>query len=65
MLAYKNKDMPEGKGLVSVEDIAEEFWKKYGRNFFRCGWFRMCFVKLTRLLYKAIACVVVQSYAAV
>lgn len=35
ILAYKNKDVPVGGKLVSVEDIAEEFWKTYGRNFFR------------------------------
>ena len=36
MLAYKNKDVPVGGKLVSVEDIAVEFWTTYGRNFFRC-----------------------------
>lgn len=35
MLAYKNKDVPVGGQLVSVEDIAAEFWTTYGRNFFR------------------------------
>lgn len=35
MLAYKNKDVPQGGKLVSVEDIAVEFWNTYGRNFFR------------------------------
>eukprot|EP00878_Enallax_costatus_P002896 GHUV01003090.1.p1 GENE.GHUV01003090.1~~GHUV01003090.1.p1 ORF type:complete len:440 (+),score=170.70 GHUV01003090.1:566-1885(+) len=34
MLAYKNKDVPVGEKLVSVEDIATEFWNTYGRNFF-------------------------------
>jgi len=34
MLAYKNKDVPVGEQLVSVEDIASEFWSTYGRNFF-------------------------------
>ncbi len=33
MLAYKNKGS-SGK-LVSIEDIASEFWSTYGRNFFR------------------------------
>lgn len=32
MLAYKNKGS-SGK-LVSIEDIASEFWSTYGRNFF-------------------------------
>lgn len=35
ILAYKNKDVPEGQKLVSVEDVATEFWQTYGRNFFR------------------------------
>lgn len=35
ILAYKNKDVPEGGQLVTVEDIAAEFWTIYGRNFFR------------------------------
>jgi phosphoglucomutase len=35
LLAYKNKDVPVGGQLVSVEDIAAEFWGTYGRNFFR------------------------------
>jgi phosphoglucomutase len=35
MLAYKNKDVPVGGKLVTVEDIAAEFWGKFGRNFFR------------------------------
>eukprot|EP00879_Flechtneria_rotunda_P003197 GHRR01003420.1.p1 GENE.GHRR01003420.1~~GHRR01003420.1.p1 ORF type:complete len:351 (+),score=121.97 GHRR01003420.1:1765-2817(+) len=34
ILAYKNKDVPEGGKLVTVEDIASEFWNTYGRNFF-------------------------------
>jgi phosphoglucomutase len=34
ILAYKNKDVPVGGQLVSVEDVAEEFWNTYGRNFF-------------------------------
>jgi phosphoglucomutase len=34
MLAYKNKDVPVGGKLVTVEDIAAEFWGKFGRNFF-------------------------------
>lgn len=36
ILAYKNKDVPEGGKLVTVQDVAMEHWKKYGRNFFRC-----------------------------
>jgi phosphoglucomutase len=35
ILALKNKDVPEGGKLVTVKDIAEEHWAKYGRNFFR------------------------------
>jgi len=38
ILAYKNKDVPEGGELVTVKDVAFEHWKKFGRNFFRCGW---------------------------
>jgi phosphoglucomutase len=34
LLAHKNKDVPVGGKLVSVEDIAAEFWTTYGRNFF-------------------------------
>jgi len=34
ILAKKNKDVPVGGKLVSVEDIAKEHWKKYGRNYF-------------------------------
>ena len=35
ILAYKNKDVPEGGKLVTVGDVAFEHWKKFGRNFFR------------------------------
>eukprot|EP00208_Stichococcus_sp_RCC1054_P002668 CAMPEP_0206134820 /NCGR_PEP_ID=MMETSP1473-20131121/224_1 /ASSEMBLY_ACC=CAM_ASM_001109 /TAXON_ID=1461547 /ORGANISM="Stichococcus sp, Strain RCC1054" /LENGTH=557 /DNA_ID=CAMNT_0053526443 /DNA_START=244 /DNA_END=1917 /DNA_ORIENTATION=- len=34
ILAHKNKDVPEGGKLVTVKDIAEAHWQKYGRNFF-------------------------------
>eukprot|EP00241_Pyramimonas_parkeae_P004095 CAMPEP_0114248876 /NCGR_PEP_ID=MMETSP0058-20121206/13817_1 /TAXON_ID=36894 /ORGANISM="Pyramimonas parkeae, CCMP726" /LENGTH=610 /DNA_ID=CAMNT_0001362333 /DNA_START=89 /DNA_END=1921 /DNA_ORIENTATION=+ len=34
ILAYKNKDVPIGGKLVTVEDIAMGHWKEYGRNFF-------------------------------
>jgi phosphoglucomutase len=34
ILAYKNKDVPEGGKLVSVEDVAMEHWGKFGRNVF-------------------------------
>eukprot|EP00803_Ostreobium_quekettii_P011706 evm.model.scf_2179.1 EVM.evm.TU.scf_2179.1 scf_2179:3923-6492(+) len=34
ILAHKNRDVPEGGKLVSVEDVAMEHWAKYGRNFF-------------------------------
>lgn len=34
ILAYKNKDVPEGGKLISVKDIAMEHWAKFGRNFF-------------------------------
>ena len=33
ILAYKNKGSEK---LVTVEDIAMQHWKKFGRNFFRC-----------------------------
>ena len=36
ILAAKNKDVPDGGKLVTVKDVAEEHWQKYGRNFFRC-----------------------------
>ena len=35
ILAYKNKDVPEGGKLVTVGDVAFEHWRKFGRNFFR------------------------------
>ncbi|KAK9804971.1 hypothetical protein WJX73_005729 [Symbiochloris irregularis] len=34
ILAYRNKDVKEGSGLVTVEQIALDHWAKYGRNFF-------------------------------
>lgn len=34
ILAYKNKDVPEGGKLVTVKDVAMEHWAKFGRNFF-------------------------------
>lgn len=34
VLAYKNKDVPAGGKLVTVEDIAMEHWGKFGRNVF-------------------------------
>jgi len=34
ILAYRNKDVPEGDALVSVEQITTEHWAEYGRNFF-------------------------------
>jgi phosphoglucomutase len=34
ILAAKNKDVPVGGKLVTVADIAAEFWEEYGRNFF-------------------------------
>mmetsp|Transcript_28433 Transcript_28433/g.50794 ORF Transcript_28433/g.50794 Transcript_28433/m.50794 type:complete len:627 (-) Transcript_28433:104-1984(-) len=34
ILAYRNKDVPEGGKLVTVEDICMEHWAKFGRNFF-------------------------------
>lgn len=36
ILAYRNKDVPVGGKLVTIEDVSYEFWQKYGRNFFRC-----------------------------
>ena len=37
ILAYKNKDVPEGGKLFGVREVALEHWKRFGRNFFRCG----------------------------
>jgi len=34
ILAHKNKDVPVGSPLMSVEDIVKEHWKKYGRNYY-------------------------------
>ena len=34
ILAYRNKDVPVGGPLVTVERIVSEHWAKYGRNFF-------------------------------
>jgi phosphoglucomutase len=34
ILAFKNKNVPEGSGLKTVEDVAMAHWAKYGRNFF-------------------------------
>ena len=34
ILAYRNKDVPVGGKLVGVQQITEEHWAKYGRNFF-------------------------------
>jgi len=34
LLAYRNKDVPEGGKLVTVEDVCMEHWAKFGRNFF-------------------------------
>eukprot|EP00238_Polyblepharides_amylifera_P012424 CAMPEP_0196578810 /NCGR_PEP_ID=MMETSP1081-20130531/7631_1 /TAXON_ID=36882 /ORGANISM="Pyramimonas amylifera, Strain CCMP720" /LENGTH=616 /DNA_ID=CAMNT_0041898139 /DNA_START=774 /DNA_END=2624 /DNA_ORIENTATION=+ len=34
MLAYENKEVPEGGKLVSVQDLAMQHWAEYGRNFF-------------------------------
>ena len=34
VLAYKNKDVPVGGKLVTVEDVAMEHWGKFGRNVF-------------------------------
>ncbi|KAK9811703.1 hypothetical protein WJX72_008702 [[Myrmecia] bisecta] len=34
ILAYKNREVPEGGKLVTVRDVAFEHWKKFGRNFF-------------------------------
>lgn len=35
ILAFRNKDVPEGGKKVSVEQIALDHWAKFGRNFFR------------------------------
>lgn len=34
ILAYRNKDIPVGGKLVTVEQVASEHWAEYGRNFF-------------------------------
>lgn len=34
LLEHANRDIPAGKPLVSIEDIAVKHWKEYGRNFF-------------------------------
>lgn len=34
ILAHKNKTVPVGGKLVTVADVAAEFWNEYGRNFF-------------------------------
>ena len=40
ILAYKNKGSDK---LVTVEDIAMQHWKQFGRNFFRCTcWLLSC-----------------------
>lgn len=35
ILAFKNKDIPEGGKLVTVQDVALQHWTRFGRNFFR------------------------------
>lgn len=35
ILADKNKAVPAGGKLVTIADVAAEFWNEYGRNFFR------------------------------
>ncbi len=42
ILAYRNKDVPVGGKLVTIEDVSAEFWEKYGRNFFRWVDVRVC-----------------------
>eukprot|EP00898_Chlorokybus_atmophyticus_P007730 jgi/Chlat1/7959/Chrsp69S07393 len=34
ILAKRNADVPVGQKIVSVEDITQQHWAKYGRNFF-------------------------------
>ena len=34
ILADRNKAVPIGSPLVSVQDISREHWKTYGRNYF-------------------------------
>ncbi|XP_024519277.1 phosphoglucomutase, cytoplasmic 2 isoform X1 [Selaginella moellendorffii] len=34
ILAYKNKDVPAGGKLVTVEDIVRQYWATYGRHFY-------------------------------
>lgn len=50
ILAYKNKGSDK---LVTVEDIAMQHWKKFGRNFFRCTLSRFhCSVQCAALVYR-------------
>jgi len=35
ILAAKNRGTSDGGKLVTVKDVAEEHWNKFGRNFFR------------------------------
>ena len=46
ILAYKNKDVPEGVQLVTVKDIAMEHWAKFGRNFFSRSFHCSTFIHL-------------------
>lgn len=34
ILAFRNRDVPVGEPLVSVQKIVEEHWAEFGRNFF-------------------------------
>lgn len=34
ILAYKNKEVPEGSPLLTIGDVAMDHWKTYGRNFY-------------------------------
>ena len=36
ILAFKNKDVPVGGKFVTVQDVANQHWARFGRNFFRC-----------------------------
>lgn len=34
ILAYRNRDVAPGSGLVTVKDIVMDHWKRFGRNFY-------------------------------
>jgi len=34
ILAYRNKNVPDGRSMVSVQQVVMEHWERYGRNVF-------------------------------